>query len=176
MNLPFFPFETVYGLYLPSQQCSKMEFLGIPSVDNPLGDVLIELKAFSPDSFMLFAFFSLFGTSRVNLLVLIAAIQRKRNVSRYRFPWNRCCVSENALFDRPCWSKISTVLKGHKLFKPEDIPGSDIEWCSIGPEVCGLTQRLLEKSERGRLVVLAVGWVTVSYIVSFVESSLHGIL
>jgi hypothetical protein len=133
-----------------------MEVIGIPSVNKHLGNGLKELKASSPDSFKLFAFFTLFGTSRLSLLLLIAAIQRKRNDSKYKFPWNDCCVLPDGMFDHPSWREISTVLKRHKLFKCQNIPGSLIEWVSIEPEVCELTQNLLEKSERERLIVLAV--------------------
>ncbi|KAJ5865822.1 hypothetical protein N7534_000375 [Penicillium rubens] len=132
-----------------------MEAIGMPSVDKHTGDGLKELKASSPDSFKLFAFFSVFGTSRLSLLFLIAAIQRKRYVSGYQFPWNRRCVLPNGMFDHPSWRKISTVLKEHKLFKCEDIPGSYIQRVSIEPEVCESTLKLLDESERERLVVLA---------------------
>ncbi|KAJ5284294.1 MAG: hypothetical protein LBE67_16535 [Kocuria palustris] len=132
-----------------------MEAIGMPSVDKHIGDGLKELKASSPDAFKLFAFFSVFGTSRLSLLFLIAAIQRKRYVSGYQFPWNRRCVLPNGMFDHPSWRKISTVLKEHKLFKCEDIPGSYIQRVSIEPEVCESTQKLLDESERERLVVLA---------------------
>ena len=103
-----------------------------------------------------FAFFSLFDTSRLSPLTLIATIQRKRNASGHRFPWNLGCISAKGVLHLPNWSKKSAVLKGHKLSKCEDIPGSNIEWGSIEPELCGLSQRLLGKSEWEWLVVLAV--------------------
>ncbi|KAJ5950501.1 uncharacterized protein N7479_008914 [Penicillium vulpinum] len=130
--------------------------------EKALEDVLKKLRKDSADNFMLLGFYSLFGTSCLNEMLLRAATDRKAKLSRHdeiQFPWGNAWLLPDSKFDGSSCNEAFANLQQLELVYSSvtfEVSGVKINTFSIKKGACKLILGLLGTRCAEELILIAV--------------------